>query len=148
VRDEPRGSGLGPWSARRDRVQTVTALEVHDHLPGTLARLIDDLIEFSRLSRSELRRTLVDMDQVVRNALAQVQPDEPSHQIAWLFEPLPDAFADDGVLRLVWANLLDNAIKHTSPHLRARIEIGGRTRAEGAVEAGATFFLTLPRSAT
>lgn len=45
-------------------------------------------------------------------------------QVTWEIKPLPMVAGDPNLLRLVWTNLLDNALKYTRPRQEARIEIG------------------------
>ncbi len=89
-----------------------------------MGQLIDDLLDFSRAGRGALRMTRIDVDQLVREAIELAQPQANDHAIDWVVSPLPTVVADETVLRLVWTNLLDNAVKYTRPHGRARIEIG------------------------
>jgi PAS domain S-box-containing protein len=105
-----------------------------DSAVGKMGQLIDDLIEFSRVGRSDLVLGEVDTRSLVAEAVEAVRPDAGHREIEWVFGALPPAFADAPALRLVWMNLLDNAVKYTAPHDRARIEIGGRH------EDGATIF--------
>jgi len=89
-----------------------------------MGRLIDELLEFSRTGRSEIRMTTVDMDQVVAEAREAVLPDAGERPIEWRIAALPDVRGDEAMLRLVWINLLDNAVKYSAPHDAARIEVG------------------------
>ncbi|HVF16003.1 MAG TPA: PAS domain-containing protein, partial [Steroidobacteraceae bacterium] len=77
-----------------------------------MGRLIDDLLEFSRLGRQSLELDNVDMETVARDALADAlvarTPPLPVVTIA----TLPAARGDRRLLHLVWLNLLDNAVKY------------------------------------
>lgn len=104
-----------------------------DSAVGKMGQLIDDLIEFSKVSRSDLQLTEADNASLVAEAIEAVQPDAGARAIEWVVGELPPAFADAPALRLVWTNLLDNAVKYTAPHGRARIEIGGRVEGDETV---------------
>jgi CheY-like chemotaxis protein len=85
-----------------------------------MVRLIDDLLDVSRIThnRLELRRTICDLRSVVEQALQTVRPlaDAKGHQ---LDVTLPDepVYLDADPVRLtqVLINLLDNACKYTDP---------------------------------
>ena len=92
-----------------------------------MSRLIDDILSFSRAGRLEMKPELVDMAALVRQTLT----DELAVSVSDRALPigigvLPDAHGDRAMLRRVWMNLLDNAIKFTAGKPDARIEIGVR----------------------
>jgi light-regulated signal transduction histidine kinase (bacteriophytochrome) len=86
--------------------------------------LIDDLLTFSRVGREELQETDVDLDELVREALADLQAETKERNIAWEIHPLPPVRADRALLRMVLVNLISNAVKFTGSRDEARIEIG------------------------
>ena len=92
-----------------------------------MGTLIDDLLDFSRVGRSELKWFPVDMNQLVQEALRDLAPDLRARDIKWTIDTLPAARADRAMLKLVWVNLLSNAVKYTRPRTRAEIEIGSRS---------------------
>lgn len=89
-----------------------------------MGRLIDDLLVFSRMGRSEIRRGTVNLDHMVKDVIEELHPDLQGRQIAWSVSPLPDVEGDAAMLRQVFANLIGNAVKYTGPRTQARIEIG------------------------
>jgi PAS domain S-box-containing protein len=95
--------------------------------------LIDDLLSFSRMSRAEMRPTLVDMNRLVRETLEDLRFETDGRSIDWKIEELPEVCGDPSMLRLVLQNLLGNAIKYTRPRERAMIEIGGSIEGKEAV---------------
>ncbi|MDB6168347.1 MAG: aphA [Verrucomicrobia bacterium] len=94
-----------------------------------LGTLIDELLAFSRMSRTELRQTLVDSDALVQEVVRDVLPDAQSRRIDWKIGNLPKVSADPAMLRQVWRNLLGNAVKYTREREVAVIEVGHETTA-------------------
>lgn len=173
-----------------------------------MGRLIDDLLSFSRMGRTALHPTTVDQDVLVASLIRESRFIETHPAILWKIQPLPAVQADPGMLRQVWVNLLNNAVKYSAKTPAPCIEVaaqpsaadsteivcyvrdngvgfdprygaklfgvfqrlhaatefegtgiglanvrriitrhGGRTWAEGAIGAGATFYFSLPRPA-
>jgi signal transduction histidine kinase len=88
--------------------------------------LIDDLLQFSRTGRTELRQKDTDMNEVLEEVLASLRHDNPGRVIEWTVGEMPRVFGDEAMLRLVWTNLLSNAVKFTRTRKKAKIEIGAR----------------------
>jgi light-regulated signal transduction histidine kinase (bacteriophytochrome) len=85
--------------------------------------LIDDLIKLSRTNRIELKKSMLKMNQVLDDALSEVQPLLENRKVDINISTLPEVIGDYNLLRLVWVNLLDNAIKYTRPRKKAVIKI-------------------------
>jgi PAS domain S-box-containing protein len=92
-------------------------------------RLIDDLLLFSRMGQAVLRPEQVDLNRLLNEALAQVEPEAKNRNILWTRQDLPQVLADCAMLRQVLVNLLSNAVKYTRPRNPAEIEIGTNPRA-------------------
>lgn len=88
--------------------------------------LIDDLLKFSRTSRQELRINKVNMLLLVNEVIALVQQDHQERKIEWTIAQLPEVSGDNNLLKLVWVNLISNAIKFTRKKDNAKIEIDSR----------------------
>jgi PAS domain S-box-containing protein len=89
-----------------------------------MGKLIDDLLAFSRIRRSGMIKTDVNLDKLVQDALGDFQAETKERKIAWIIHPLPGVRADRALLRLVLVNLISNAVKFTGGRAEARIEIG------------------------
>jgi PAS domain S-box-containing protein len=86
--------------------------------------LIDNLLQFSRLGRSALHPTLVDLSRLVSEIRQELASDMEGRNVEWHVEPLPSVFADPTLLRTVIVNLLGNALKYTRGRDPAVIEVG------------------------
>ncbi len=91
-----------------------------------LGQLIDDLLVFSRMGRTDLKRTAVDMNELVKSVRQDLQPETEGRGIEWQIAALPIVEADAGMLRQVWTNLLGNGIKYTGKRERAVIAVEHR----------------------
>ena len=89
-----------------------------------MGNLIDDLLVFSRIGQSEMQKTDVNLDQLVRETLGDFQAETKGRNIVWKIHPLPPVRADRALLRMVLVNLISNAVKFTGARAQARIEIG------------------------
>lgn len=98
-----------------------------------MGALIDDLLQFSRTGRQELRQEDMDMNTVVQEALLKLKPDTQDRNISWTVADLPRVFGDSSLLTQVWINLLDNAVKYTRYKGEAKVEVGC-TRADDQFE--------------
>jgi light-regulated signal transduction histidine kinase (bacteriophytochrome) len=91
-----------------------------------LGVLIDELLVYSRMGRTEMRAAQVPMRPLVDEVLRELQPETQGRQIEWQIGELPAVRADAAMLRQVWANLLGNAVKYSRQRAVAQIEIGCR----------------------
>ena len=88
-----------------------------------MGHLIDDLLAFSRLGHSQIRKIRVDLTQLVRDVLGDFQDETKERNIAWDIHPLQDVWADRALLRMALVNLISNAVKFTGARAQAKIEI-------------------------
>lgn len=98
-----------------------------------MGSLIDDLLAFSRISRTEAHNSIVNLEQLVQEAVAEVRQDAKERKIVWKVDPLPAWYGDRSMLRLALVNLISNAVKFTRTRPEAEIEIGCTERKEDHV---------------
>ncbi len=168
-----------------------------------MGQLIDDLLAFSRLGRATLQKVQVDMVQLVQTVYEELRGSQGAQDPVFTLHPLPPALGDPTMMRQVWQNLLDNALKFSQKQPSVQIVVnfvateretiysicdngagfdmryvgklfgvfqrlhsthefpgtgvglaivqriihrhGGRVWAESAVDAGATFYIALPK---
>lgn len=95
--------------------------------------LIDDLLEFSRMSRHEMQLTDVDVAQLVEKVRAELAPQATGRDIVWQIGELPHVQGDPAMLHLAFVNLLSNALKYTRPRPRTEITLTAQPWEDGEV---------------
>ena len=87
-----------------------------------MSALIDGLLELSRVDRAELRRATVDLRGLLPEVLGELTRRHPRAEVR--IGELPPAIADPTLLRQVFANLLENALKYSSKTESPVVEVG------------------------
>jgi signal transduction histidine kinase len=106
-----------PEEARRylDRIRSGTL---------RMGQLIEDLLNLSRVSRGALSREPVDLADIARQVVAELQQRDPDRSIeVSIWDGVP-VRADPRLLRAALENLIGNAWKFTARTARPRIEVG------------------------
>ena len=113
----------------RQYLRTITKSANH------MARLIDDLLAFSRLGRGELAKRRVDLNVLVHEVCTQVMEQEiaTGRVVRWQIDDLNDVKADPALLRQVFVNLLSNALKYSATRVPTQIEVASRAESDGSV---------------
>lgn len=90
--------------------------------------LIQDLLAYSRLSRSALKPSAVSLDGVLGEVMHQLSSDIQKRDAQIRVErPLPEVMGDHATLVQVLSNLLSNAIKFVKPGVKPRVNIRAET---------------------
>ncbi|WP_084776870.1 PAS domain-containing protein [Anabaena sp. PCC 7108] len=89
-----------------------------------MGELIDDLLQLSRVTRSQMRLTQVNLSAIAQEIAQELNDRNPERQVNWLISPDLIVSGDQQLLRIVLENLLNNAWKFTSVKIQANIELG------------------------
>jgi signal transduction histidine kinase len=92
-----------------------------------MANLIDDILELSRITRSPLTKSTVDLSAIALTLINSLQQLEPERKVNWLIQESMTANGDNHLLTILLQNLLDNAWKFTRYTDNPRIEVGKET---------------------
>lgn len=98
-----------------------------------MSMLIEDLLNLSRASSTPLRRTPIDLSNMVEEIVRQLQSENGARQVEVKVEKGARAIADEGLVHVVLENLLSNAWKYTSKTHAAAISFGFTEEAAGPV---------------
>jgi two-component system, chemotaxis family, sensor kinase Cph1 len=86
--------------------------------------LVDRLLNFSRISRTQLEIRNLSMQVLVEDVWRDVMQEEAKgRSIEMIMGSLPEVEADLNLIRQVWRNLLSNAVKYTRPRENAMITV-------------------------
>lgn len=107
-----------------DRVRTETQ---------RMGRLIDDLLQLSRISQAEMRKGIVDLSLLASSIVQQLRERSPERQVECFIEPGMTAAGDSGLMHAALVNLLENSWKFTGKKPSAKIEVGRMMKDGGTV---------------
>ncbi len=87
-------------------------------------KLVDNLLNFSRISRTSMNLVCVDMNQLAHEVIRELSEASPELHTSWDCADMPFVTGDPMMLRLVWRNLLMNAVKYTRDREIPEITLG------------------------
>jgi two-component system, chemotaxis family, sensor kinase Cph1 len=85
--------------------------------------LVDELLGLARVGRHAINRQPTNLNSMVAEVVAMLQPEIEGRQVEWVFADLPVVECDPVLVKQVFQNLLTNALKFTRPRTPAVIEI-------------------------
>jgi signal transduction histidine kinase len=98
-----------------------------------IGQMIDDLLQLSRVTRSELQADRVDLSALAATILQTLAEQEPGRQVQTTVAPGLSVNGDARLLGLALEHLLNNAWKFTRKRARGRIEVGSSRQETGEV---------------
>ena len=99
-------------------------LNMLTHLAQQAERLVNGLLNLSRTGRAEMHPGRIDMNRLVQEVKQHLEVELQERALIWQIEPLPIAWGDRTLIRLVLQNLMENAVKYTRPRSQPHITIG------------------------
>jgi hypothetical protein len=93
---------------------------------GTMERLIDELLELARISRSEMHFRRLNLSRMAERVSEELRQSSPERQVSFRIDQGVEAMGDETLVGIVLQNLLGNAYKYTGKRDRAVIEFGAR----------------------
>lgn len=89
--------------------------------------LIEDLLAFSTACQRPLEWELVDLQEIARGVYQELGPALQGRDVDFRLNRMPVVRGDPTLLRLVFMNLIANALKFSRQRPRTELEVGGRT---------------------
>lgn len=93
-----------------------------------MGRLIDDLLNFSKLGMYSLEKVTVQPAQIVKDVLREMRMDPCAKNVEFKVGELPPCLADPALIKQVYANLISNALKFSRNREHPVVEIGSLTK--------------------
>jgi len=88
-----------------------------------MSKLIDDLLKFSRATSHELKKTKINIYDIVVSVSEELRQFNPEQKIEFFIHELPDCHGDYSLIKQVWFNLISNAVKFSKTRPVSTIEI-------------------------
>jgi PAS domain S-box-containing protein len=99
-----------------------------------MGQLIDDMLQFSRTGRLEINYTDIDMMKMAKEVVSELRSATQGNLDEIIkIDPLPPARGDRNMLRQVFMNLINNAIKFSRTCESPKIQLGASIDADGTV---------------
>lgn len=98
-----------------------------------MRQLIDELLAYARLSRSEIKPAPVNMKELAQAVFDEITEAGSNSRVNISMADLPASQGDKTMIRQVWVNLISNAVKFSSKKENPVVEIGCRVEDEEAV---------------
>lgn len=85
--------------------------------------LIDDLLEFSKMEKKQIRKSKINMQALVNTIIDEIKNSTVCKAVFAVDSLLP-AYADYALIHQVWVNLISNAVKYSGKKSNPQVEIG------------------------
>jgi len=92
-----------------------------------MGQLIDDILSLSRSGRHHMDKKTINMESIVREVYNSLENELKDRKVDFTVHECPPALADSHLVKIVFTNLLSNALKFTRIREHAKIETGFMT---------------------
>ena len=93
--------------------------------------LVDELLNLARVGRHALNRQSTQLNEIVAEVIAILQPENEGRQVDWVIADLPVVDCDPVLVKQIFQNLLANALKFTRTRAQAVIKVSRQEPEEG-----------------
>jgi len=97
--------------------------------------LIDDLLTFSRVGRSQMKISQTSMQKIVESVYSEIIENWEPVKIDFHLGDIQDIMCDQGLMRQVWINLISNAIKFSSKSENIKISVSSHRNSDAVIYA-------------
>lgn len=94
--------------------ESLTMLQFVNESAISMGMLINDLLAFARSGNTKLNKEIVNLSEIASEVMSRITALDPKNKITFKITPQQMAFADKGLIRIVFDNLLGNAVKYSS----------------------------------
>ena len=98
-----------------------------------MGRLIDDLLNLSRIGRQPIEKKTINLEIIAGDAYESLDDEWKDRKVNLTLHQCPSVLTDPLLMQIVFVNLLSNALKFTRCHETAEIEVGSETKDEQTV---------------
>jgi PAS domain S-box-containing protein len=95
-----------------------------------MGQLIDDILELSRVTRSEMKREMVDLSKLASEVASRIKQTDVSRDVPFMIEDGLNAYCDKDLIRIVLVNLFENSWKFTSKTKSPEVTFGKELTSE------------------
>ena len=95
-----------------------------------MGQLIDDILELSRVTRSEMKRERVDLSKLASEVASRIKQTDVSRDVPFMIEDGLNAYCDKDLIRIVLVNLFENSWKFTSKTKSPEVTFGKELTSE------------------
>ena len=99
-------------------------LSVISNASKQMGTLIDELLLYSRTGRQVISKVDLNMDSLIHEIVEKFRFEVQNRKIEWDISKLPKIIADYTMMKQVWTNLIDNALKYSRNNEITKIKIG------------------------
>ena len=89
-----------------------------------MGELIDGLLQFFKTGRIVMKQSVLNMNDIVNAYIQPIKEADVEHRIVFDIDSMPLAYGDLEMIKSVWSNLIENAVKYTRKNELAEITIG------------------------
>lgn len=97
-----------------------------------MGNLIDDLLAFSRLGRSSINFSKINMSKLVNEVYNETVTEHDKKKLSFSIGDLPSAYGDPNLIKIVFTNLISNAVKYSSRNVSPVVTVSAQN-SEGKV---------------